>query len=97
MLPLSGPHAEALLLLSPHAAAADRRIPVLGVGVDDVTVDLGPLAFLDAVAVHDALAFTIAAGYFTDPDEYASVIVVKSMLSYRIAKAEKTASWAEPA
>lgn len=64
--------------------------------VDDVTVDLGPLGLFEAKAVRDALGQTIAAGYFADASAYVAVVEVKSWLNYRIAKAEKTATYSEP-
>lgn len=64
---------------------------------DDITVVLGPISLHDAKATRIALQVAIDSGYFWNAENYAAVIQVKSQLQVRIAKAEKTAAFVEPA
>lgn len=65
---------------------------------DDITVDLGEIP-LDHARV---LLFTLEAALrggarLWNPENYQRACSLEALLTYRIAKAEKTAQWAEPA
>lgn len=71
-------------------------------GVDDVTVDLsvdlGEIPIEHARVLLMAIQASVRGGQsWWQPENYQRACALEALLSYRIAKAEKTASWAEPA
>lgn len=66
-------------------------------GVDDVTVDLGEIPIEHARTLLLCVENCLGYGHFWAKENNERAFSLKSMLSYRIAKAEKTATWAEPA